>query len=106
MIPAASPNLTLCGSGIADAGPGGFLQSVGGAFVGPVFVTNHGGGSYTVDQSILGNPCGATATDGTLFTIHVLGRGTRRTGFDHGDRGGSARSATTPSSRSARARRS
>jgi hypothetical protein len=70
-----SPNLTLCGSGIADAGPGGFLQSVGGAFVGPVFVTNHGGGSYTVDQSILGNPCGATATDGTLFTIHVSGVG-------------------------------
>jgi hypothetical protein len=42
-------------------------------------VLNNGGGSYTVDQSILGNPCGIT-TGGQLFTVDVKASGADGTG--------------------------
>jgi FlgD Ig-like domain/Cohesin domain len=55
-----SPELTLCGS-ITSAG---FLAN-------PYYhVTDHGDGSYTVDEATLGVPCGATG-GGTLFNIPV-----------------------------------
>jgi hypothetical protein len=55
-----SPELTLCGS-ITSAG---FLAN-------PYYhVTDHGDGSFTVDEATLGAPCGATG-GGTLFNIPV-----------------------------------
>ena len=38
------------------------------------FVTDNGGGTYTVDLAVLGSPCGIT-TDGTLFTVDLAGVG-------------------------------
>jgi hypothetical protein len=37
-------------------------------------VIDHGGGSYTVDQALLGEPCGPT-TGGVLFTVNVAAAG-------------------------------
>jgi YVTN family beta-propeller protein len=60
-----SPNLALCGT---QADEGNYLSAIGAT----IFqVTNTGPGAYTVDGTLLGQPCGATATDGTLFTLHV-----------------------------------
>ncbi|HUL98538.1 MAG TPA: FlgD immunoglobulin-like domain containing protein, partial [Mycobacterium sp.] len=74
-----SANLTVCGAQFSD---GTFLQGVAGGTVGPLQVFNNGGGSWTVDQSLLGStpfPCGtsdgATATDGTLFVLWVTNTG-------------------------------
>jgi cohesin domain-containing protein/flagellar hook capping protein FlgD len=59
-----SSNLTLC----APTDEGSYLNSIGAT---QFQVLSNGGGSYTVDCSILGLPCGATAATGTLFTLHV-----------------------------------
>jgi hypothetical protein len=61
-----SPNLSLCAP--TDEGP--YLNSIGST---QFQVLNNGSGSYTIDCSILGLPCGATAATGTLFTLHVTG---------------------------------
>jgi hypothetical protein len=52
-------------------------------------VVDHGGGSYTVDQAILGTPCGVTV-GGELFRVTWLRRG-RRSVADHGHLGQGAR---------------
>lgn len=57
--------LSLCGAGIQ---PGDWLDGFGSSF----FVVDNGGGSYTIDQSILGEPCGVIE-GGVLFTLEVTG---------------------------------
>ncbi len=59
-----SPGLTFC----APVDEGGYLSSIGGT---QFQVLDNGGGSYTIDGSILGLPCGATAATGTLFTLNL-----------------------------------
>jgi hypothetical protein len=71
-----SPELTLCAPQFAD---GDFLQNAPGApVISPLQVTNNGGGSYTVDQALLGSvplacggTAGAVATDAVLFKVYV-----------------------------------
>jgi nitrous oxidase accessory protein NosD len=58
-----SSELVLCGSGIQQ---GTWLDG----FTSTFQVIDNGGGSYTVDQAILGTPCGV-ATGGELFTVDV-----------------------------------
>ncbi len=66
-----SSELELCGDGVQ---PGTLFDTYG--MLTPYFyVTDNGGGSYTVDYSILGEPCGPT-TGGELFTIDVAASGT------------------------------
>ncbi len=61
-----SPELELCGAGFE---PGSLFTGYG--MMAPYFyVTDNGDGSYTVDYSILGEPCGPT-TGGELFRISV-----------------------------------
>ena len=59
-------NLELCGTPAASILQGSWLAGYTTAFQ----VVDNGGGSYTVDQSILGMPCGVT-TGGTLFRVRV-----------------------------------
>ncbi len=59
-----STELAKCGAGITE---GDYLNSVGPT---QMFVTDNGGGSYTVDCGALGTACGATG-DGTLFSLAV-----------------------------------
>ena len=59
-----SGGLSLC----APIDEGAYLSSVGGT---QFQVLSNGGGSYTVDCSILGLPCGATAASGNLFTLNL-----------------------------------
>jgi hypothetical protein len=59
--------LALCSSPAASIHPGTWLQG----FTNALFqVTDNGGGSYTVDQTLLGSPCGVT-TGGELFVIDL-----------------------------------
>jgi hypothetical protein len=59
-----SDELTLC----APVDEGSYLSGVGAT---QFQVLNNGSGSYTIDCSILGMPCGATAASGTLFTLNL-----------------------------------
>jgi hypothetical protein len=59
-----SPELALCGAGVVE---GDYLSSVAGT---QMFVHDNGGGSFTVDDGILGPVCGATG-DGTLFSLNL-----------------------------------
>lgn len=59
-----SAGLTLC----APVDEGTYLSNVGGT---QFQVLSNGGGSYTIDGSILGLPCGATALTGNLFTLNL-----------------------------------
>jgi hypothetical protein len=66
-----SSELELCGAGVQ---PGTLFDTYG--MLTPYFyLTDNTGGSYTVDYSILGDPCGPT-TGGELFTIDVTASGT------------------------------
>ena len=62
-----SANLQLC-AGPSSITEGTYLSGAGATYFA---VTDHGGGSYTVDGVILGLPCGATASTGTLFSLQV-----------------------------------
>jgi hypothetical protein len=73
-----SPELQLTGSTATSILEGSYLSSVNPSTT--FFVTAHGGGSYTVDGTILGTPCGATAASGNLFNILVSGTGGSGTG--------------------------
>ncbi|MFI5372402.1 MAG: cohesin domain-containing protein, partial [Candidatus Eisenbacteria bacterium] len=67
-----SPELTLCGVG-SPITSAGFLAN-------PDFhVIDHGDGSYTVDETTLGLPCGATG-GGTLFNVQVQSASATATG--------------------------
>ncbi|MBZ0268541.1 T9SS type A sorting domain-containing protein [bacterium] len=73
-----SPELELC-SGLSSIAEGTYLDSATAAPT--VFLAlDNGGGSYTVDCSILGIPCGATAANGDLFGIEVQAAGGDGTG--------------------------
>jgi hypothetical protein len=59
-----SSELATCGARVVE---GDYLSQVSDT---QMFVTDHGGGSYTVDCGILGAVCGATGS-GTLFTVDL-----------------------------------
>ncbi len=70
-----SPQLVLCSTPGASITVGPYLAT-GAGFNGTSFqVTSNGGGSYTVDQAILGLPCGATGSGGTIFNLQVKAAG-------------------------------
>lgn len=73
-----SPELVLCTPGSIVEGT--YLSSVPPAPHTTFQVVSNGGGSYTVDGSILGLPCGQTAPTGTLFTVGVKKSGADGTG--------------------------
>jgi hypothetical protein len=94
------PRFALCGTATSSIHIGSWLSS----FTNKTFqVVDNGGGSYTVDQSLLGLPCGPT-TGGTLFTVDVAAVG----GDGVGDitvtevRIGTARTSRCPASRALR----
>jgi hypothetical protein len=71
-----SSELELCDVLSASITEGSYLSGIGTTYF---YTTDNGGGSYTVDCSIAGLPCGATG-DGVLFTIDVQGSGGDGTG--------------------------
>jgi len=73
-----SPNLQLCGSTGSNVLEGTYLSSVNPNTT--FLVLDNGGGSYTVDGTINGVPCGATAATGNLFDIKVKAVGGSGTG--------------------------
>jgi hypothetical protein len=64
-----SPELVLC-SGPSSITQGSYLPGTT-----SFQVIDHGGGAYTVDQAILGLPCGAVNPSGTLFSVEVKNAG-------------------------------
>jgi hypothetical protein len=62
-----SPNLTLC-SGTASVTEGAFLNT---GWTTSFHVTDNGGGTYTVDDVIVGTACGPAGATGLLFNIAV-----------------------------------
>ena len=72
-----SSELQLCGPVGANVLEGDYLSNVSGT---SFLVTSNGGGSYTADGTILGTPCGATASSGNLFNIKVTNTGGSGTG--------------------------
>jgi hypothetical protein len=73
-----SANLQLCSTPGASVTEGTYLSAANANTT--FLVTANGGGSYTVDGTINGSPCGATAASGNLFDISVAGTGTSGTG--------------------------
>jgi hypothetical protein len=71
-----SPNLMLC-NGLASITEGTYLSGIGTT---QFQILDNGGGSYTVDCVIMGQPCGATAPAGTLFNLAVKTAGSDGTG--------------------------
>jgi hypothetical protein len=69
-----SPSLALCDSGFV-VGP--YLASAGTT---QFELRDRGAGLWTVDCTLLGDPCGATAPSGTLFTVKVGSSATSATG--------------------------
>ncbi|MBS1124550.1 MAG: hypothetical protein H6Q90_6778, partial [Deltaproteobacteria bacterium] len=69
-----SPELMLCGTPTASILAGPYLASGSGANGTVYQVVDNGGGSYTVDEAILGTPCGATGS-GVLFRVRVTNSG-------------------------------
>jgi hypothetical protein len=65
-----SPNLALCDVPGTSITKGPYLTS-GAGMNGTVYqVVSHGGNAYTVDEAILGTPCGALGS-GVLFRVRV-----------------------------------
>ncbi|HKQ56618.1 MAG TPA: putative Ig domain-containing protein, partial [Candidatus Eisenbacteria bacterium] len=68
--------LVLCGTPLVSIEQGTWLAG----FTNKTFqVVDNGGGSYTVDQALLGSPCGQTA-GGELFRVDLKGAGVAGTG--------------------------
>ncbi|MGH7725307.1 MAG: FlgD immunoglobulin-like domain containing protein [Candidatus Eiseniibacteriota bacterium] len=63
-----SADLELCGATSTSITQSTYLNSIGST---SFQIVSNGGGSYTVDCTILGSPCGATAASGTLFNVQV-----------------------------------
>ncbi len=72
-----SANLALCTGATSDVTQGTYLNSVGST---NYQVVSNGGGSYTVDCSILGATAGATAASGNLFNLSLKNVGGNGTG--------------------------
>ena len=69
-----SANLALCDSGVVE---GPYLAGAGQT---SFQLRDRGAGLYTVDDAILGDPCGATAPGGTLFTLKLASSAPSGTG--------------------------
>ena len=69
-----SSQLDLCTGSTADITEGTYLSNVGGTHY---EVISNGGGSYTIDGTILGATPGATAASGNLFNLSL-----KKTGAD------------------------
>ncbi len=78
-ISGVSVTFQLSNLDYASTSLGAFLGATGGNPSGP-FVTNNGGGSYTLDAATLGTPCGSSATSGVLFNVTVGSSATSGTG--------------------------
>jgi hypothetical protein len=75
-----SAELALCtATPDADILQGTYLSSLAGSST-HFEVLDNGGGSYTADCTLLGEPCGQTVVAGTLFTISVKKAGGDGTG--------------------------
>ena len=61
--------LKLCNESLGDVAEGTLLNAIGGT---DFHVLDNGGGSYTVDCAILGNPCGAIG-GGVMFSANLAG---------------------------------
>jgi hypothetical protein len=72
-----SPELALCG-GPGSIAEGDYLSDANPAT--DFHVIDNGGGSYTVDDAILGLPCGQEDPTGILFSIPVTHTGSSGTG--------------------------
>jgi hypothetical protein len=70
-----SAALRLCG---ARADEGGYLSGANPNV--QMGIVDRGGGVYSIDGAILGEPCGATASGGTLFTLHLASDSSSGTG--------------------------
>jgi hypothetical protein len=70
-----SANLVLCSTPGASITQGPYLATGAGINGTSFQVVSNGGGSYTVDQAILGLPCGATGSGGIIFNISVKAAG-------------------------------
>jgi len=70
-----SANLVLCSTPFASITAGPYLATGSGINGTNFQVVSNGGGSYTVDEAILGLPCGATGSGGTIFNISVKAAG-------------------------------
>ncbi len=70
-----SADLMLCGPVGTNVVRGPYLATGAGVNGTQYLVLNNGGGSYTVDEAILGTPCGAVGAGGVLFTINVTNSG-------------------------------
>jgi hypothetical protein len=70
-----SASLRLCG---ARADEGGYLSGANPNV--QMGIVDRGGGVYSIDGAILGEPCGATASSGTLFTLHLASDSSSGTG--------------------------
>ena len=72
-----SPELALCGDAESSILEGAYLDGFG---TGSQFeVTANPDGTYTIDDVILGSPCGTTEAEGVLFTVdltHAVAEGT------------------------------
>jgi FlgD Ig-like domain len=66
-----SANLILCTTPAASITKGPYLATGSGLNGTQFQVVSNGGGSYTVDEAILGLPCGATGSGGNIFNISV-----------------------------------
>jgi hypothetical protein len=70
-----SANLVLCSTPAASITRGPYLATGAGINGTNFQVVSNGGGSYTVDEAILGLPCGATGSGGNIFNISVKAAG-------------------------------
>jgi len=70
-----SANLVLCSTPGASITRGPYLATGAGINGTNFQVVSNGGGSYTVDEAILGLPCGATGSGGTIFNVSVKAAG-------------------------------
>src|SRR5882762_708669 len=69
-ISGASVTFQLSTLDLVGTALGGFLGATGANPSGP-YVTNNGGGSFTVDGVTLGSPCGSSAQNGVVFNVTV-----------------------------------
>lgn len=70
-----SASLRLCGASVDE---GGYLSGANSNV--QLGIVERGGGVYSIDGAILGAPCGATASSGTLFTLHLASDSSSGTG--------------------------
>jgi len=70
-----SASLRLCGARVDE---GGYLSGANPNV--QLGIVDRGDGIYSIDGAILGEPCGSTASSGTLFTLHLASDSSSGTG--------------------------